>query len=185
MTQQPNDGRWLPESQYSYLSLLAYCQMPRQLRSQLDPDDAVQETVRRALENLDQFKGKTEAEFRSWLRIILKNVLLEAIGKLPKGRPNVSLQELEDSSNRFERYLAGEDSTPGERVMREEQLVRLANALAALPANEQQAVRLHHLDGHSSAEVGRRMGRSVTAVSGLLFRGLKRLRESLVEPECT
>jgi len=42
------------------LPLFAYCQMPAQLRSQFDPNDAVQETVRLALRKIDQFNGKTE-----------------------------------------------------------------------------------------------------------------------------
>jgi RNA polymerase sigma-70 factor (ECF subfamily) len=66
-------------------------------------------------------------------------------------------------------------------MMREEQLVRLAAALAALPEDQQVAVHLHHLDGLSLVEVGKRMNRSKEAVAGLLFRALKRLRDDLGE----
>jgi RNA polymerase sigma-70 factor, ECF subfamily len=37
-------------------------------------------------------------------------------------------------------------------------------------------VELHHLKGHSLADVGRQMGRSKASVAGLLRRGMKELR---------
>ena len=58
-------------------------------------------------------------------------------------------------------------------------MLELAAALARLPEDQRTAVELHHLEGYSLVEVGRRMRRSKEAVAGLLFRGLKRLRELL------
>jgi RNA polymerase sigma-70 factor, ECF subfamily len=185
MTQHEGDGKWSLESQSSYLLLLAQFQMPRQLRSRFDPADAVQQTQLQAHRKIDQCQAETEAEFRVWLREILKNILAEELRRFARqqgeGGPDVPIQELEESWLRFEKFLAADDSTPSQRLMREEQLVRLAEAIAALPADQQQAVRLHHLDGHSLIEVGQRMNRSKEAVAGLLFRGLKRLRDDLGE----
>jgi RNA polymerase sigma-70 factor (ECF subfamily) len=137
----------------------------------------VGETLLRAYKGLDQFRGKTEAEFRGWLRTILKNVLL---GWLAPNRP---LQKtLEESSLRLEKFLADGRSTPSQRLMREEQLACLAEAVAALPEDQRQAVQLRHLDGLSLAEVGRQMGRTKEAVAGLLFRALRKLRDALQDP---
>jgi DNA-directed RNA polymerase specialized sigma24 family protein len=41
---------------------------------------------------------------------------------------------------------------------------------------------LHHLEGHSVPEVGRRMSRSTGSVAGLLHRGLRSLRTHLGQP---
>jgi RNA polymerase sigma-70 factor (ECF subfamily) len=90
-------------------------------------------------------------------------------------------QALEESSGRLEAWLAREESTPGHGAVHREQLSRLAKALLALPEDQRVAVELHHLQGLSLADVGRRLGRSREAVAGLVFRGLKSLRTRLAD----
>lgn len=51
--------------------------------------------------------------------------------------------------------------------------------LAALPAKEREAVTLHHLAGHTLAEVARQTGSGVSTVKDRLNRGLERLRTLL------
>jgi RNA polymerase sigma-70 factor (ECF subfamily) len=51
--------------------------------------------------------------------------------------------------------------------------------MACLPPDQQRVVELHHLQGLPVAEVADQMGRSKPAVVGLLFRGLKKLRQLL------
>ena len=66
--------------------------------------------------------------------------------------------------------------------MRGEELLRLSQALACLPEDQRRAVELHYLKGLPVAEVAEQIGRTRPAAVGLLFRGLKRLRELLGEP---
>ena len=117
--------------------------------------------------------------------MILTNVLTTEVRRIASpGGSDVSLcQALEESSRRIEKFLAADDSTPSQRLMREEQIVQMAKVLSTLPADQQEAIRLHHLDGLSLIEVGQRMNRSKEAVAGLLFRGLKSLRDALSEPQ--
>jgi RNA polymerase sigma-70 factor (ECF subfamily) len=65
--------------------------------------------------------------------------------------------------------------------MRQEQLLRLADALAQLPEDQRRAVELRHLGGCTVASVAEQMRRSKEAVAKLLFRGVARLRELLNE----
>jgi RNA polymerase sigma-70 factor (ECF subfamily) len=74
---------------------------------------------------------------------------------------------------------AADHSTPSGRAGRAEERDRLASAVARLPADQRAAVELHHLHGLPLAAVAARMGRTQPAVAGLLFRGLKKLRELL------
>ena len=66
--------------------------------------------------------------------------------------------------------------------VRGEELVRLAHAIARLPEDQRRVVELHYLKGLAVADVAEQIGRTRPAAVGLLFRGLKRLRELLREP---
>ena len=49
----------------------ARLQVSPKLRSKLDPSDVVQQTLLRAFERLDQYRGRREEELGAWLRKIL------------------------------------------------------------------------------------------------------------------
>ncbi|HEV2947102.1 MAG TPA: hypothetical protein VGX70_06985, partial [Gemmataceae bacterium] len=54
-----------------YLHLLARLHLDHRLQGKLDPADVVQQTLMRAHEKRDQFRGRTYAELTAWLRQIL------------------------------------------------------------------------------------------------------------------
>ena len=66
-----------------------------------------------------------------------------------------------------------------QRMMAGERAVRLAAALGRLPDDQAQAVQLRHLDGFPIAAIADKMDKSERGVAGLLFRGLRKLREML------
>jgi RNA polymerase sigma-70 factor (ECF subfamily) len=172
------------EDYREYLRLLARLQLDPRLRSQLDPSDLVQETLLKAHARRDQFRGKTEAERAAWLRTILANTLTDAVRKLGReaSAGTHSLEALvEESSARLEKLLESDGSAPGSRLVRQEQLLRLADALAQLPEEQRTAVELRHLQGYSVPAISELTGRSTASVAGLLRRGLKRLRRILEE----
>jgi RNA polymerase sigma-70 factor (ECF subfamily) len=167
-----------------YLRLLARLGLPPALRSQVDPSDVVQETLLRAHRKADQFRGHCEGELAAWLRRILLNHLRECVRRLGpaavNGIPDWSPEKaLEESSARLEAWLASDYSTPGERAIRHEELLRLSGALVLLPDNQRKALELKHLHGWSVEAISRCMGLSKPAIGGLLRRGMKRLRELL------
>jgi RNA polymerase sigma-70 factor (ECF subfamily) len=167
-----------------YLRLLARLQLSPRLRAKLDASDVVQQTLLQAHANRAQFRGRSEAEWLAWLRAILANALTAAARQFTTEardlRRERSLEaELERSSSRLEGLLAADQSTPSERAVRGDELLRLARAMACLPPDQQRVVELHHLQGLPVAEVADQMGRSKPAVVGLLFRGLKKLRQLL------
>jgi RNA polymerase sigma-70 factor (ECF subfamily) len=174
------------ERYWDYLRLLARLELSPRLRAKLDPSDVVQETLLKAHQALGEFHWRSEAELVAWLRRILANTLTDAVRRYAAGARDVDMERsleagVERSSARLEALLADERSSPGEQAARAEQLLRLAEGLARLPEDQRHAVELKHLHGESLEDIGREMGRSVTAVAGLLRRGLDKLRDWLAE----
>ena len=170
-----------------YLRMLARLQLHPRLHGKLDASDVVQQTLLSAHANRGQFRGRTEAELLGWLRQILATHLAGAERQFGAARRDLNRERsleagLEDSAARLDHWLAADQSSPSQRVMREELHLRLAEALGRLPEDQRQAIELHHLKGCTVADAAEQMGRTKNAVVGLLFRGLKKLRELLQEP---
>jgi RNA polymerase sigma-70 factor (ECF subfamily) len=176
----------LPLDHYrEYLRLLARLQLDPRLKGQLDPSDIVQQTLLRAHERLDQFRGRSDEEMRAWLRAILARGLVDAVRKFgrQKGDRSRSLEaSLEQSSAKLEAMLASEESNPSQRALRAERLIELAEALARLPEDQRTAVELRYLQGLAVPDVAERMERSTVSVTGLLYRGMTALRDVMREP---
>lgn len=168
----------------SYLLLLT--NLTRRLRGKLDESDVVQMTLLHAYEKRDQFRGETEAEFLAWLRAILESHLLQEARKFGRQRRDVARERsihsaLDDSSSRIDEWLRVISSSPSTRAIRAEQILALADALAALPANQRRAIELHHLQKYSLEETATEMNKTAESVAGLLYRGLRKLEQELAQ----
>src|SRR5947207_442334 len=145
---QPAEG--LPLGRFrSYLRLLAQLHLDPRLRGKVDPSDLVQQTLLQAYRARDTFRGHSEAELAGWLRRILARNLAHAVRDLTRGKRDVARersleQALGQSSLRLETWLAAEESSPAEQAQRNEQSLRLAEALETLPEAQREAVVLHY-----------------------------------------
>jgi RNA polymerase sigma-70 factor (ECF subfamily) len=185
MTDQPSAMQPL-ERYREYLRVLARLQLDPRLQPKLDASDLVQQTLLKAHEKREQFRGTTEAEFTAWLRQILADQMAKAVRHYATGARDVGLERsLEDalsaSASRLEAWLQDQAPQPGGQAERNEELLRLAEALARLPEEQRRAVELKHLKGLPASEVAAHMDKSPRAVAGLLLRGLRRLRQLLEE----
>jgi RNA polymerase sigma-70 factor (ECF subfamily) len=178
--------RWSLEEYRAYLRMVARLKLSPELRRVLDSSDLIQQTMLKALEKRDQFRGQKTGEYLAWLRQILAhNVYDQAkkeglIGDDPVHK--VSLERaLDESGRRLDELLALDSSPPLGKVIGHEDLVRLEEALEKLPENQRTAVILKKLQGYSLAETSRCMGLSKDAVSGLLVRAMRTLRQHLNE----
>jgi RNA polymerase sigma-70 factor (ECF subfamily) len=173
-----------PERFREYLRLLARVHIGEQLRAKLDPSDVVQQTLLEAHRKRDQFRGTTDAEMAGWLRQLLACTLADAVRALGRAKRDVgrerSLEKaIDQSSKRIEAWLVAEQSSPSQQAMRHEDAARLADALAKLPEAQREALTLRYCLGWSLAEISTHLGRTPAAISGLLKRGARQLREQL------
>jgi RNA polymerase sigma-70 factor, ECF subfamily len=171
-----------------YLVLLADRQLDSRLRGKLDASDVVQQTLLEAHQNKEHFRGTHEQEMVAWLRKILAHNLLDAIRGLRREKRDMDREQsidhaIEQSSVRTEGWLALEQSRPSQKLARREEALKLADAMANLPEAQREALILKNWHGWTVADIAQHMGRSSTAVAGLLKRGLQHLRQELVESE--
>lgn len=168
----------------SYLRFLAQLQLAPALRARLDPSDLVQQTLLQAHQGWGEFRGRTRAELAAWLRQILARCLAHAVRDHTRGRRDVRLEQslqqaVDASSAQLEAWLAGPEPAPDAQAAHNEQVLRLADALAALPGPQQEAVVRHYWQGQTVRQIAADLDRTPAAVAGLLKRGLRQLRQAL------
>jgi RNA polymerase sigma-70 factor (ECF subfamily) len=151
------------------------------MRTRFDSSDLVQDALLRAYQGRAGFTGRTVGELVKWLQSILRNTYCERLARegAKKRDPcrEKDLQAALDESNAgLERFLAAPSSSPEERLEREELLLRLARALEQLPEDQRDAVICRYLNGQTVAETAAQFGKTDRSISGLLLRGLQRLR---------
>jgi RNA polymerase sigma-70 factor (ECF subfamily) len=164
-----------------YLRLLARLHLDRRLRAKLDPSDVVQQTLLEAYLAMDAWGEYSPAERVVWLRRILARNLANAIRDFTRAKRDVNLDRsleasLDASSSRLGDFLADAGPSPSQQAEHNEHLLRLAHALIELPEAQREAIVLRHYENQSLEAISQHLGRSRTAVAGLLHRGLKALR---------
>src|SRR5262245_10914227 len=127
----------------AYLDLLARLEIAPRLRDRVDLSGVVQQTLLEAHQGLLEHPrtDQSPAEVAGWLRSILSHNLADVLRKLTARKRDFrrewSLESaLDQSASRVEQWLAADQSSPSGRAIREEELLRMAESLAALPEGQ-------------------------------------------------
>ena len=167
-----------------YLKVLAELHLDRKLRGKLDPSDVVQQTMLRAYSALAEVRDARPEVLVAWLRRILARTLADAVKHYERDKRDVGLErsleaDLDRSASGFAAWLAADQTSPSGRAERNEELLRMVEALAELPELMREVVVLKHCQGWTlprspsgSAGASRRSPRC-------LRRGLEELRNRL------
>ena len=171
------------EQYRQYLHLLARMQLDSYLTGKIDLSGVVQQTLFEAHRMASEFRSVPADRRTFWLRRVLANNLADEIRKLRTdkrdARREISLDAaIEDSSQRLELSLHSADPTPSDALCRQEDVLKLADAVGQLPEAQREALVLHYWQGQRVGEIAEQMGRTRIAVAGLLKRGLQKLRET-------
>ncbi len=169
-----------------YLLVLAQMQVNPRERGKIDLSGVVQQTLLEAHQSADQLRGERDEQRLAWLRRILSHNLQDEFRKWRSAKRDVSREcalddDLAKSSARLANWLCSDVPTASQIVQDEERAVRLARALQTLPAAQREALVLQHWHGYSLAEIASQMDRTTAAVAGLLKRGLRQLREVMID----
>lgn len=186
-------GRLL-EQYRGYLLMLAHRYLSERLRRRVDPADIVQLTYLEAKRDLPAFRGDSPAEFAGWLRGMLKNNVATAVTRHVTTQKRSVRREVDatgaspggqdSNAGGWIQQLPGSATSPSGVVIRAEAVVALLEALHQIPETQAEAIRLRYMEGLPLAEIVDRMGKSDTAVAGLLKRGLQKLRTILNTDDC-
>jgi len=174
----------LLELQRANLHRLAERQLDRRIAARAAASDIVQQTFLEACRSFPQFAGRDTRELVAWLQRILDHKIAGAIrnhSQLQKrsvGRER-SIDDSEGGGASLKQNLDANASSPSQKAIRGEDARRLAQALAVLPDDQREAVRLRHLEGWALADIAVRLARTPAATAGLIKRGMKALRRHL------
>ena len=172
----------------AYLETLTFIQIDPRLRSKFGWSDVIQETLIKASRGLERIESMDPEDQKRLLRHMLVHSLLDEIDRWRTVRRDVGREQsldqaAEESSGRLRNWLAVEDSSPGDRLMRQDEALRLLEALANLDPRYREALILQKYHGWTLAQIAERMGCTTGAVAGYHARGLKELRKLLPDME--
>lgn len=160
-----------------HLQRLASGQLDSTLRPKIGASDIVQQTMLEAQHDFGGFRGNTAPELAGWLRKILIHNLLNEYRAWRRTQKRDLDREV--GLDVAPAPLADSGQSPSAVASRHENERRVHQALARLPEDYQQVVRLRHREHLPFAQVAEQMDRSEDAVRMLWQRALRRLAEEL------
>jgi RNA polymerase sigma-70 factor (ECF subfamily) len=165
----------------AYLLLVARQEHPTELKAKESPSDLVQQTLAEAHRDFLHFHGSSRAEWLAWLRRILLNNLHNLVAHYRRDRRDVARERASQAElpGKGARDLTSPHPTPQTSLLQAEQAAMLDTALAELPPDYREVIRLRHEEDLPFSEVGRRLGRSEDAAQKLWGRAVKELARRL------
>lgn len=142
------------------------------LREKVEVDDVLQETLLRAFQSLGRFEWQDEESFLRWLGGIARNVVLQIAGA-EKRKKLIALNH----------EPPADDASLSKLERRKERLDRFQKSIDRLSPDHRKVIFLARVQRLPIKEIAERMKRSPEAVSQLLMRAVKKLKESFGRTE--
>lgn len=143
----------------------------RMLSDATEAEDVAQEAMLRLWKQAADWRAG-EARASTWLYRVVYNLCID---RIRKRRPQVAVEDAPEPVD--------PDPSVIERMAQSEQSRAIAQAIAALPERQRQALVLRHFDGLSNPEIGAALECSVEAVESLLARARRTLAKTMRDDE--
>jgi RNA polymerase sigma-70 factor (ECF subfamily) len=163
--------------------------LDRRLAPRVDPSDIVQETLADAAARLDDYLRDRPIPFFGWLRQIAGERVIDTHRRHVFSQRRSIMRESrtpdlsEEAAGELGRRLMSNDTSPSNRMIREERHQQVMAALAALSPRDREVLVMRHLEQLTTGEIADALGLTEGAVESRLLRALIRLRSRLgVEP---
>ncbi|MFB9329594.1 RNA polymerase sigma factor [Paenibacillus aurantiacus] len=144
--------------------------MLKSAKMELLAEDLCSETFYKAYRSLHSFR-ETDATFSTWLYTIARNTVLSELRKQKSG--NVSLDEINVMP------VAPPDSVPEHRLLLNERMSMVREAINNLPEKQRSALILREYDQLDYQEIASILGQTVSSVKSLLFRARNSVKMQL------
>ena len=159
--------------------------IPARLQRVISPEDILQEVWLAAFRCFFSFRSDRPNAFDRWLTKIAERKLLDALRGARRFKRDglhrfapVAHPRKTSWVDLFSR-VASNHRTPSSEDAAKEAVDAVQIALCDLPDDHRRAITMYHLQGRTRAEVAMLLQRSDSAVSNLLYRGLRMLRHRL------
>ena len=167
-----------------YRAQLARQPLASALRGHMDAAELVQEVFQSALRGFGQFRGATEAEWRSWLEQILRNQALNLVERFrhtqKRGPVPVSIDQ-NFCQVALRDLLIDDDATPYTSTSTREASEIMGRALGHLKPEYQEVIQLRYAGEKSFAEIAALWGKTPEAVMKTWKRALMAWRRAMEE----
>ncbi|MBI3838584.1 MAG: sigma-70 family RNA polymerase sigma factor [Planctomycetia bacterium] len=167
------------------LSAFIERQLSAALRRKIEVDDVVQEVSVEAVRSLSQANFDHRDPF-GWLCHIAEQRIIDAHRRYFGAQKRDAGREVPLGSPGADSQHAGlidllvvSITTATQALSRKEREVRLLEALATLPREQREALRMRYVEGLSSKDIAERLGKTDGSVRVMLTRALARLQQIL------
>jgi RNA polymerase sigma-70 factor (ECF subfamily) len=167
---------------YDELSRHVAARVSSELQGLIRPEDILQQTFVRAAQAIGAFQPRHEGAFRAWLKTIAANLVKDAEKRRRRERragPHRVRSQLlsnESSGAPFVEKLAQQNTTPGGRAQRRENIRCLQAAVAKLPTDQREVIQRYYIQDQSLEQIAQAMDRTKDAVRGICYRARRNLR---------
>jgi RNA polymerase sigma-70 factor (ECF subfamily) len=161
--------------------------MNRRLLARLDAEDVLQEAYIAAAQRLKHFLADPAQSVFVWLRLIVSQTIVDIHRRHVGAEMRDITRELslnqqgghDTTSYCLASELAASLSTPSRLIAQDELVQKLADAIATMPAADQEIIALRHFEDLSNTESAEVLGLQITAASNRYVRAVARLKQIL------
>ncbi len=167
-----------------YVHSVAQQHLEPSLRQKAGYSDIMQLTMTQVIQNFDQFKGATGAEFRGWLKTIVVNEINRVRRTFHAAKRDIAKErDLEEKDH--SRYIGQSpvdcNPTPSSEAIAREQVQTFQKILRQLPPDYAAVVQLRSIEQLTFKEIAERTNKSLDSVTKLWYRAVLKLEEKLTE----